>query len=202
MKVFLGGEGPNDIGDWANYPYYHGEHPRHGVVGILLEKVEPDGWEVEGAIAWKRLRKLRVGKHGKAEVRNVQALLLKAREAGCDAVAFIRDRDRDERRQQDVEEGIAQASQEYPQGPQIIGGMAIEKLESWMAALAGNTGSEAMRENRLHAIFDELQIEWKSTRQYAEFAEAADLDQVPDDALSLTAWLDRAREVFGQEANG
>lgn len=196
MKVFLGGEGPNDIGDWISYPYYHGENPRHGVVGILLEKVRPEGWEVGGAIAWKRLRKLQVGKHGKAEIRNVRALVLKAKESGCDVVAFTRDRDREVPRQKYVEEGIAQAMEDQADCPEIVGGMAIEKLESWMVALAGKKGSETMREQRLLATFEQLGIEWKSTGQYADFAESADLDQIPGDAGSLLAWLDRAREVL------
>ena len=198
MKVFLGGEGPNDIGDWYGYPYHQGERPRHGVVGILLQKVNGEGWEVGGAVAWKRLRKLRVGQHGKAEVRNVQALMLKAREAGCDVVAFVRDRDRDRDRQRTVEQGIAQAAQRYPDGPQIVGGMAIEKLESWIVAMSGKSGSESMREQRLRTTLAQLGLDWKSTGQYADFAEAAELEQLPGDARSLQAWLKQAAEALDQ----
>ncbi len=198
MKVFLGGEGQKELGDWIKHPSYRGEHPRHGVVGVLLKKTAPDGWDVGGAIKWSQLRKLRVGKHGNAESRNVRGLVLQAVEAGCDAVAFVRDRDGDVARQTCFEEGIEQAMGDHLDCPELIGAMVIEKLECWIVALAGHRGSESMREGRIRTIFDKLDIEWKNTGDYADFSEDVDLNSVPKDAVSLLSWLERSGEVLGE----
>jgi len=98
-RVFIAGEGPNELGDWARHPSYRADPPRPGVLIALLAGAAPRAtWSIEGAALWKSLRKYQLGfglKTGRAEQRNVSALLLKAEEARVDAVAFSRDRDGD-----------------------------------------------------------------------------------------------------------
>lgn len=38
MKVFLGDEGPDDLGDWFHLPSYRTSPPRKGVVEALLAR--------------------------------------------------------------------------------------------------------------------------------------------------------------------
>ena len=99
IKVFLGGEGANELGTRGQRP--PGDDP--GVIETLLRRVRPDGWRVEGAIVWKEIRKYQAGAaahypaHG--ETYNVLRLLLLAYERDCKMVVFLRDVDGDEGRQ-------------------------------------------------------------------------------------------------------
>jgi len=92
IRVVLAGEGPNELGTWSREAPYR-EPSTPGVVEALLKRVRPDGWKVVDAVPWRSLRKLRVGKHGEAERRNIRGLVLRAWEAGAHIVAFVRDRD-------------------------------------------------------------------------------------------------------------
>lgn len=57
LKVFLGGEGSNDIGTRWHVPM--GDSP--GVAETLLRRVRPSGWRVAGAMQWRSIRKYRAG---------------------------------------------------------------------------------------------------------------------------------------------
>lgn len=88
MKVFLGGEGPDDLGDWFHLPSYRTSPPRKGVVEALLARAAAaHAITVIGASAWKRIRKYQAKKPMPAEVRNVLGLALLAEEAGCNVLA-------------------------------------------------------------------------------------------------------------------
>ncbi len=193
IRIFLAGEGPNELGSWAREaPYRDPAFP--GVIETLLRRVCPDGWQVVEAIAWKRIRKLRINEHGNVEVRNIRGLVLFAKEHQCQAVAFARDRDRNSQREKDVEEGITKAKEDHPTGPAIIGGVAIERLESWLVALCGKTKSEDIR--RREEVLAELGVKEKDTRAMVELVEKANLNTIPDDAHSLKLWLRRAESVL------
>jgi hypothetical protein len=132
MKIFIAGEGSDDIGDWGGERAYLPETPRGGVVEALLQKVRAQGWRVIGGCPWKRIPKYAVGRglHGR-EKRNVLGVCDAAAEAGCDCVAFVRDRDREVEREQAIEAAIEHA-REVGLIKAIIGGLAIEKTEAWM----------------------------------------------------------------------
>lgn len=95
IKVFLGGEGSNELGTRWHRPM--GDQP--GVVEALLRRVRADGWCVGGARLWKTIRKYQAGvargapNHGDA--RNVLGLVLHAYEAACELLVFVRDDDGD-----------------------------------------------------------------------------------------------------------
>jgi hypothetical protein len=193
MRVFIAGEGPDDIGDWARDPAYHPAHSG-GVVESLLRNIHGDGWEIVGGCPWRRIRKFKVGRglHGD-EVRNVLGAAGEAAELGCDLIAFVRDRDGDLEREVAIEEGIHRATH---RGliPAIVGGVAIEATDAWILALLGEPNSERLRDPK-------WQLEEKhginKAAQKANVAASAHLGNVPGDAKSLRGWINRAREALG-----
>src|SRR6266511_1363206 len=137
MKIFLAGEGPDDLGRWFHEVPYRDQEADDGVIEALLRRVRTDGWNVEGALRWSRITKYRHGRElHAAEVQNVLGVAVDALDAGCNVVAFVRDRDGDPERERDIEAGLARAAEIYP-GLRVIGGVAIEEIEAWVLALLG-----------------------------------------------------------------
>lgn len=194
IRVVLAGEGKNELGRFAVEVAFRGDTPAPGVLEALLRKVRPDGWRVVDAIPWKKTPKLQVGIGGKGERLNVERAYHHAKKRGCDVLVFTRDRDKAKftHRHDDIEQAIAGLD---GTGPAIVGGVAIEKLESWLAAIAGIEGSEALR--RPEEKLAELGIEEKDTDAMVRFVEEKDLARIPDDARSLRRWLDRASRALG-----
>jgi hypothetical protein len=195
LKVLLAGEGRNELGGWYDHATYR-DTTRPGVLEALLRRVQPDGWEIIAAIPWKNIKKFRVGGSQNAEMRNVLGLMLMAAESKCDVVVFSRDLDDDEERADSIEKGLNRAASEFRDGPQVIGGIAIRKLESWLVALAGRTCSQDTREAQIEEIFSDLGIKLKDTAAMVRMVEEADLSRIPKDAQSLHDWLDKARRVL------
>ena len=137
MKVFIGGEGADDIGDWAGDPAYRPTVPNGGVVEALLRCVRADGWAVASGCPWKKIRKYKFNRNlHDYEIRNVLGLLDMATEAGCQIVAFVRDRDGDREREDAIEDGIRRAADlGFTLG--VVGGVAIETVDAWILALRG-----------------------------------------------------------------
>lgn len=200
IRIYIGGEGRNELGSWAaEEAYQSDEYP--GAIQALLGRVRRDGWRIEGGMMWKNIRKLKVNTPGRAEVRNILGLVLKAKENGCLAVAFIRDQDgsnekMNKQRERDVEEGIRQAIESNQNGPAVIGGVAVKKLESWIAALRGVGDSENMR--RPEEFLSTIGIGKKDTAGMVRVIESAEMEEIPRDARSLRMWLNRAREALEQ----
>ena len=65
-----------------------------------------------------------------------QRLVLHAYEAGCEVVAFSRDRDSDPDRDAAIERGIAAAKAAWPEMG-VIGGIARPCIEGWVRARVG-----------------------------------------------------------------
>lgn len=176
MKVFLGGEGPTDLGDWAKEPPYRGLSPELGVIEALMRAVRPD-LAVADAVKWKDIRKFRAGAHRSAETRAVLGLALHADEAGCRAVVFSRDRDGVIEREAEVARGIEDARTAFP-NVSIAGGLAVEMIESWMLSLHGVTRAEGLTDPKKA---------WPSAKVGS--ATVTQPLRVPADATSLTRWL-------------
>jgi hypothetical protein len=197
-KIFLAGEGPNELGSW------HSEREQRvpgkeylGTIETLLRKVNPAGGQVIDGTRWKNVRKYPAPSCG-AEERNVRGAAQMARDAGCDVLAFTRDRDKPENidRQKDIERGIAAVQDDSKDTLRVIGGMAIERLESWLCALSGKTKSEKLRKTRVEEILREYGVDPKNTETFVKIVEDADLNKLPKDAHSLNRWLDAARAVL------
>jgi hypothetical protein len=158
--------------------------------------VAPSGWEVGGARQRKSLRKLRVGGAAHNDTRNVLAAALDAKEAGCDVLAFSRDRDSDQARVKAVGEGMERVPSELDPAPAVIGGVAIQALEGWILAMRGERGTESLGRTTASEKLATLGVEPKDGARMVLVVEDADLDAVPDDATSLKAWLSRAEAVL------
>ena len=105
-------------------------------------------------------------------------------------MVFVRDRDGSARRQQDVECAIREAGGEL----RIVGGLAIERLESWLLSLDGQHGAEDLPhpEQQLPG-----HVPVKDTVAYVAIVERAGLDRLPADAHSLRTWIERAKAALG-----
>jgi hypothetical protein len=138
MLTLLAGEGPTEIGGHARDPAYPDERP--GVLFALLEALAPERYVVTDGVLWKSIRKYKAGEHRHAEERNVLGLALMGLERKCQAVVFTRDRDRNAAREKEIETAITAAKEKFRLA--IVGGVAIEAIESWMLALLGDEKAE------------------------------------------------------------
>ena len=200
VRVFLAGEGSNELGVYARDPAYRAEGGHQGVLYILLTKVQPDGWQVGNARLWKDLHKLRVGaaRRGSVEhqdTRNVLKLAVIAEEAGHDVLAFSRDLDADREREDAIEEGLRRAAELCP-GLGLVGGVAVPALEGWVLALLKVAKTEGFSRDRAQAELDAKGLAPKDGAAMVEALAEADLATLPRDAESLRAWLERARAVL------
>ncbi len=185
MRVFLSGEGPDDLGDWCNARQNWSKPPKMGVIEALLRKVSKVDFTVVDARVWKRIVKYKAGNHAQRETRNVLALVNAAEEARCDVLVFVRDQDGYPDRQSDIEEGIRLA---YERGfePGLVGGVVVQEIEAWILALLGERNTELHSDaksvlDKNHGISrrDEMVL----------VVEGADRRKIPKDAVSLGDWL-------------
>ena len=190
MKVFLAGEGKSELGGWSRLPNYRDEAPEVGLLEALLRRLKPDGWTVADGICWKNIPKYRAHERLPAEVGNVLGVVMRARKAGCNAVIFSRDRDRDRQREKHVLAGISRAREVIPDFPKVVGGMAIEAIESWVASLQGRKDAESAADPS--SLLDDSSLGSKRA-----IVETADLSKLPADAKSLRQWLTDAAGIFG-----
>jgi hypothetical protein len=198
----IAGEGPNELGDWCNEVAYQpragdrSKAPRRtGVLEALLKQVRPDGWRIEGGIPWKKIRKLKAGNHRGAEARNVLGLINEAQERNFDVVAFARDRDGDTDRERDFLDGIRDAEKLFEQPPAIIGGMAIERLESWVAAVLDVRNAEELSDNQIDSLLKNHGIKPKDGGAMVERIEFCGIEKAKE-APSLATWLENAAKAL------
>ncbi len=189
IKVFLAGEGPTELGGWSRESMYRESTPSIGILEALLRKIRPTGWSIVEATCWKNIRKYQARPKMPAEIRNVLGVVLQAKEAGAEILAFTRDRDRDEAREAEIDEGIARAAGLFDPCPAIVGGVAIEAIEAWTLALHGE------RAGHRHARPKDLLAAIPITDQVA-VVEAANLENFNLDAPSLIRWLERGRAAL------
>jgi hypothetical protein len=197
MKLLLAGEGANDLGGWASEPAYRHGDRRVGVVEALLRKVQPTGWTVLDAVLWKGIPKFRAGGHRGAEMRTVLGLALQAKERGFDGFAFVRDRDSVKERQAEIGAALMEIDSVIGGAPPRAGAVAVERIESWVLAVTGAAGSEAMSDAAVDEALATLGAEAKGTTAFAAIVEGAALSAVPEDALTLRLWLEDARRLLG-----
>lgn len=193
-RVFLAGEGRHELGGLANDPPYRSAEPV-GVLQTLLERCADTGTtlEIAGARRWKDIRKYMAGGHASAEARAVMRLHVDAIEHGCAVLAFVRDTDGDTQRAADITLGLAMAQEKFP-AVEAIGGVAVQSLDAWGLALAGQRRTEVLKPAAAKAALDANGV--GSTEARAQAVREANLDRLPDDAASLAAFIDRARAVL------
>ena len=197
MKILLCGEGKTELGGWASHPGLRSESPEAGILESLLKRVKAEGWSIENAVLWKDLKKrdgfprpYRAHNQGPAEARNILNLVKAARDQGCTAVVFSRDRDCDSNREQDVVAGIERARKLVDDRPFIAGGMAVESIESWVASLQGTRNAEASGNPKALLKVDSL-------AEKRHIVESEPFPRIPEDAKSLRSWLSSVASLFG-----
>lgn len=199
VRVYLGGEGKNDLGSWSLEPPYRSPNTR-GVIEALLRAVHPHGWSVVGATPWKSIRKLQAGKHGSAEVRNVKALALDAQESRAHVLAFVRDADDDQRRVSDIEAGIAQAAISAPEMA-IVGEVAVPVLEAWLLAIDGVNSTEQLRKAQAKKALVARGV-GESTEAMVQWIDRCGTAKIAKDATRLLGWLTCAERELGARVDG
>lgn len=200
LRVFLAGEGSNELGAHVDHPSYR-DSTKIGVLEALLRRVEPAGWEVGGAVQWKGIRKFRVGAAAHADTHNVMGAANDAREAGCQVLAFTRDRDNDMSRPAAIAEGITRATIAMT-SVGIVGGCACPTLEGWLLALSGKTGTERMSPTKASDELVKAGVRSKDGAAMVAVVENANLEAVPRDAGSLLCWLEQARSTLSPPGDG
>lgn len=183
MKVWLAGEGTNDIGSLAKDAQTTHEYP--GALHELLRLSCPDA-EVIGGSEWRSVPKLRTGSKGAgAEAQTVAGLQLRAEEKNADALVFMRDRDGDRDRQTQIESALANST--FP----TAGVVSVETLEHWICAVSGRSKSERLSGSQVDARLAQLKVKKKSTQSYVAWLSSRSLQKLPQDAKSLRMWIQR-----------
>src|SRR5476649_390429 len=139
MKVFLAGEGSDELGDWSRDANYRGQQNVPGVIEALLTKLGLN-FDVINGTPWSLIQKYYPPKKStwrrlNDDTKNVLRAAQDARDADADALVFVRDtdRDRDGRREAAIEDGIREATDLFPD-LDICGGVAKQEIEAWILA--------------------------------------------------------------------
>jgi hypothetical protein len=191
-RVFLAGEGGNELGGWAAEPAWREPPLQPGVVEAMLRSRVATGWEVCGARCWKDAPKLRVGGR-RGDAATVRRMTLDALEAGAHALVFVRDEDGDAERTVEIHGAIAEvASDQSFATVGVAGETARPTLEGWLLALTGRRGTEAMSRNKAQA---KLGLD-KQTLDMVSYVEKHGTSRIAPDAQALRGWLDRAEGLL------
>lgn len=185
----MAGEGPHDIGRWAQDPAWHG--PGVSFVEALLATVVPTGWVVEGGRPWRKIPKHRSGDRRSAEERNVLGALALARHAGCDVLVFLRDDDHEPGRAEALNRGVAGRRED---DPQVVPGIPVRTVDSWCLAILGVARSEDERRPKDALAAHDV----RTAAERVALVEERGLGDVPADARSLMSFRDSAVAAFGR----
>ena len=126
----------------------------------------------------------------RAEGRTVAGLRLHAEETGAEALVFVRDRDGERGREEEVE-----AALEGP-GLPTAGACAVERLEHWLLAVGGRKKAHKLSAKQVGEWLQAAGMTEKRTDEYVIWLSGRSLDQIPQDAKSLLTWLDRVRALI------
>jgi len=129
VKVLFIGEGPHDIG--APSPNPNQPRPARGVVPTLARRVWSGIAADSIALAWREISRFNLSAQKRGYSAKVAAAaLLAARKFDCRATVAIADRDREDGREAQLEDGVDAAQRLFPQHP-AIWGLAVESVEAW-----------------------------------------------------------------------
>lgn len=193
MKVYLGGEGPDDLGDHYHEPQYRSSPLAPGLIETLLRRAAKTDFTIAGASVWKRIRKFRFGRPLEGETRSVLGLMIEAEEVGADVLVFVRDQDGYRDREEAITEGLRLAREPGRFSPAVVGGVAVQEIEAWILALLGDARSERHADAKT-VLADKHSISDRAAKIAA--VETADLTKIPRDAASLADWLSQVTATF------
>jgi hypothetical protein len=185
IRILIAGEGPNEIGHAPSNAQPQ-QAAYDGVIEAFLTKVRPGGWEIRAAVQWKDVRKLRSNASEDGEARTVRGLQLRARELGCNALVFLRDRDKNSERERSIRDVCETLGQS--QSLQIAAGVPIEMLECWLLALKGDEGAH-LESEPVTALHDRYTVTPKKTAAMVQHVRNSRLLGAALDASSLWRWV-------------
>ncbi len=149
---------------------------------------------------WSKIPHYQAGAHRGAEARTVLGLVQWAKERKFDAILFSRDRDSAKRegkeRERSFNEGLEAIASQLPSHPAIVGEMAIERLESWVLAVAGQRKSESLPDAKVDTLLLAQGVKAKDTEAMTSLIHKYRLVQIPDDAVSLRSWLNKIDKLL------
>lgn len=206
-RVYLAGEGFNELGSWAwEIPYQDGSIP--GVLETLLKKVKDAGWQITYGKKWKDIRKYAADENlydsdMKGDEQSVYRAIFEANENGCHVLAFSRDidgkKDYQIRRMSEIEKAISQGKTDFPTIG-IIGGCARPAIEGWILAFSGVRGTEKFSKDKAEKMLleklSQKGITSQNTQGMVEFVVQYNRTDVADDAQCLNKWLNNAEEIL------
>jgi hypothetical protein len=184
VKIFVGGEGPGELGKWAEPVEARASSKRgDGVLVALVRRIHSECTVVDG-ILWKSIRKLQSGGHRSAEERNLLGLELAARESGAECLVWSRDTDQNDERRKQLKNAMRELT--HPS----VGCPVDPCLESWALALARKhskpdllTSARVKELAKLHEI--------NSAEAMETLAQTESLEELP--SPSLKQWLKTCR---------
>jgi hypothetical protein len=169
-----------------------------GVIEALLRRARDTGWEIVGALNWKRLPKLRARGPSPDEGQQVARLMLMAQDDfKADVLAYIRDADDEKQHRCDAhrrgkEEGAALAP-----SLNVVGEIAAPSIEGWILAMLDVRKTEEMTVTKATRLLKDRGIGEKDTKAMARVVETCpDLTKVPNDATGLRTWCAAARSAL------
>lgn len=188
IRVLIAGEGSNELGPLPRTRFEEaGAGGGSGVIEAMMAEVRSSGWTIRAAIVWKDVTKLTVNTPGDGDARTVAVLALRARELGCNALVFLRDRDGDSSRERAIRDAIVEASR-GPRHLHIAGGVPIEKLECWLLALKGEKNAHADPDPE-KSLDERHGVPPKRGTAMVQLVRSSGLLAVPPDATSLWRWF-------------
>jgi hypothetical protein len=197
LRVFVCGEGRNELGSRSGAPAFQSDM-EPGVIEALLRRARDTGWEIVGALNWKRLPKLRARGPSPDEGQQVARLMLMAQDDyQADVLAYIRDADdekqpRCDAHRQGKEEGAA-----LTPSLNVVGEIAAPSIEGWLLAMLGVSKTEEMTVTKATHLLKDRGIREKNTEDMVRVVETCpDLTKVPDDATGLRTWCSGARTAL------
>lgn len=189
LRVYLCGEGKDDIGRWAVEAAYRQQaQPSDGVIGTLARKMVPDGWQVVDGRPLKNVPVLRVGGGERgSEARRFRGAVQLAREAECDVLLFARDEDGDGSRGDELR---ALAAAPYASPPEVALAVVVPCIEGWVLELlrpGSRTKAKAQAEWSEHQAatgvsMEEVVLAWGGSRERLTH--------------DLQRWLERVKGVL------
>jgi hypothetical protein len=223
MKLLFVGEGATDIGSpgFANPP-----RRATGVLFILSRKVCPSIDSECLAVFLQELVILNREKRGNIYAARVAKAMVLAAAHGCSGTVFVVDRDNDEDRLKNLEEGIGRGLAALGVPHRAVVGVAIKTIEAWMlgtpsalAAALQIAVAEITREYNPHAVEDmhprsgkpekqsdrllasiaEIGYRVDSTAFREEIAELANIDELERHCKEgFKPFADKLRGAFGR----
>jgi hypothetical protein len=186
IRVLIAGEGSNELGPHPQAEFGEGERASGGgAIEALMAKVRQSGWQVVAAMVWKDVRKLKSNAGGDGEAKTIAGLVLRAKELGCHALVFLRDRDGSPARERAVRDAIAN---ERGGSLRIAGGVPIEMLECWLLALRGEKDAHADADP-VTSLAVRHGVPAKRVTSMVQLVRASRVLTVPADAESMWRWL-------------